>query len=291
MYNLKETNAVLIQSSFNKLSFPIISCMKFITYIARVLLVVIFCLSLAGPTQASTFDEMSQTLRIIQQQLNAYTASLQGGHVLGVSTIVVHNDTELANALKAVTGGETVQLAPGNYGAINIQIPYNRLQVGAIYLSNGAPMLTSPVTVTSADSNNRAVVSSIRIEGTPYWHITNLSFRPDAKKTAVDIKADAILVQGNDISFGDSTSWGQTEWTNYPGNGISVGGNNVEVSNNYLLNVDFGIIGGYVTNTYVHNNKIVNFKGDAFRGLGDGGRFEDNYAANSFGIEDRKSVV
>lgn len=249
------------------------------------LLVLIVCFSLALPAQAATLAEVEKALAGLKSALAEYQAVATTGQVLGASVITVSTDAELANALASVTGGETIKLNPGTYSAVNIQIPYNRLQVGTIYKSGAAKSPASTVTITSANPSNRAVLESIRTDGASNYRIEGLSFRPSTNGTAATLAGKNQFI-GNDISFGDSDSWTKENWLAIPGNGISVNGPDTEVAYNNLRGVNFGIVASYdADNINVHHNKIVNFKGDAFRGLGEYGVFEHNYAANSFGID------
>jgi len=66
----------------------------------------------------------------------------------GVGTVIaVATAAQLATAVANVTGGETILLAPGNYGTLNVK---NKL-------------LTTTVTIKSADATNDAEFSGIRI--------------------------------------------------------------------------------------------------------------------------------
>ncbi|QXQ06571.1 right-handed parallel beta-helix repeat-containing protein [Sphingosinicellaceae bacterium] len=65
------------------------------------------------------------------------------GKILNVAT-----NAQLVAALAVVKGGETILLAPGDYGTINIK----------------AKIMTSDVTIKSADANHDAVFANIRID-------------------------------------------------------------------------------------------------------------------------------
>ncbi len=64
------------------------------------------------------------------------------------ATINVSTAAQLAAAIKVVKGGETILLAPGDYGAVAIK----------------GRMLTSAVTIKSADSAHDAVITDLRID-------------------------------------------------------------------------------------------------------------------------------
>lgn len=226
----------------------------------------------------TTLDTVHSVLLVLQKQID--------GKVLGATTVVVSNDLELATALKNATGGDTIQLNPGVYGKIFIrEDQYNKLTVGAVTNLKRSGTLSSPVIITSKDPANRAVMTNIKLVGSPFWRIEGLSFRPAAGPSvkAIEVSADNVVITRNDITYGDSTNWTADEWNATAGNGIDVqGGNNVEVSYNNLKNVSFGIgIGFNAPNAHVIGNIVDTFNGDGMRGLGDNGLFEQNLITNA----------
>lgn len=77
-----------------------------------------------------------------------------------MATLNVSNASQLTAALNNANGGDTIRLAAGNYGALDL----NGIQ-------NNNLRYSSDVTITSADANNEAVFSSASIR-----YVTNLKF-------------------------------------------------------------------------------------------------------------------
>ena len=236
----------------------------------------------ATPTQSdlvSTLSSLKVTLISLQQRL-------LGGKVLGAQTIVVNNDVELRNALATVTGGETIQLNPGKYGKIIInEGQYSKIVVGSATGAKRVSKLSSPVTVISADASNQATIAALQVVGSPMWRFESLTVRPAARQLGVDIQAsNNIVFTKNNITYADDSSgWDATTWNNTTGVAVDVrsGSNNVEISNNYLKNVAFGInIYHGASNARVIGNTVDSFNGDGMRGLGDNGLFENNLIKN-----------
>ena len=207
--------------------------------------------------------------------------------VLGVTSILVTNNTELATALSTVKGGETIQLAPGNYGSISITGgAYSQMSIGGVKTGTKSPVLTSPVKITSQDSNNRAVVDRIETRSTDNWVFDSLIIKPAVPGVLTTF---AVMISGNNnmmqncyvtYSFENSDSWDAAKWAATVGSGISVnaGSNNV-IQNNYVSNVYMGISVG-APNTKVLSNVVNYFSGDGMRGVADNGLFEGNIIKN-----------
>jgi len=213
----------------------------------------------------------------------------QLAQVVSAGIITVANDQELFNALLTVRGGEVIKLKPGRYGVVRLTIPWNKLTVGTFSKAGATPILTAPVTIMSADPSNRAVMEAIFLNRTDKWRIEGISFRPTSKIQAASLSGDDIVFTNNDISFGNGV-WTKEEWNSIPGNGISVDGARVEVSYNYLKNINFGIGVGYNSSfAHVHHNKITDWAGDGIRGLGDNGLYEHNYISNPVQVNDNHS--
>ncbi|HEY0964364.1 MAG TPA: hypothetical protein VGE31_01055 [Candidatus Paceibacterota bacterium] len=231
----------------------------------------------------SNLSSYSSILNHIEQLLRQQLASVPQAQVLGAETIVVSNDAELHAALQRVSGGETIQLNPGNYGKITINDHYSRLYVGEILGPKRAGKLTSPVTVISKDDANRAVVAGIYVNSSPYWRFEGLSVRPALGVPAFEVYADNVVITKNDITYGDATNWTKDDWNKIKSNAIMVrNAKNVEVSLNHLKNVAHGIAIFHTSpNARVIGNIIDTFSADGMRGLGDNGLFEDNVVMNA----------
>ncbi len=247
--------------------------MKFITTVtAKVLILGVILALPAQAVQASTLDDMRKTLQSLQTTLSQMQASR--GVVLGANSIVVATPAELAVAISAATGGETIRLKPGNYGDVTI---------------SNASLLT-PATITSDDLNNRAVLSSIYIKGSK-WRIQDLSFRGIVTQWNYIIStaptASDVVITRNDIASANSenaSSWTPSTWlSNAVWYAIGVNGARAEVSYNYIKNVRFGIVSG--NGAHIHHNKMVHLAGDALRAFGPNDVIEHNYVANNYQID------
>ncbi len=253
----------------------------------------VFCLlcTMALPAQAASLSELTAKLQALQASLQNYQATLLGRvpvtHLTAATTITVANDQQLFTALTTVTGGEIIKLQPGSYSAITLDPGFWKLRVGTLIKTDFATnlsSLTAPVTITSADLTRRAVLQSIQItNGAKNFRIENLSFRPTTGATVASLIGSDITFTRNDISFGDSTNWTAADWNAKVGNGIEANGTNIDISYNYLKNVNFGINGG--TGSHVHHNKVENFIGDGLRGW-DNSTFDNNIVMNPFQVND-----
>ena len=252
-------------------------------------LVLILIVSLSSPNVSAaspTLDNLAQQIKVLQDIVNKLIKA-KSPQVLGVQSITVSNDLELANALASVVGGETILLAPGRYSAITIQIPYNRLVVGATFLSGKAKSPTSAVTITSANPDNRAIIESIKITGVDNWHIENVVvFRTDLSKThepAVQLGGNNLKFSRNVITYGDHTKWTtKQDWYDHVRTAAGMEGKNIEFSYNRITGVGFGLAVGYNSeNSHIHHNLVTNYSGDGMRGLGKNDRFEHNIISNA----------
>jgi hypothetical protein len=237
----------------------------------------------------TTASLLSQINTLLSQIRNLVPSSITQSFTVTSGSSVeipIANDTELYNALLNVKGGETLRLAPGKYSSITIykktstSANADRIGVGAVYKSNATPVLTAPVTVTSADPSNRAVIQSLELTNSEKWRFVGLSFRPSPKQKAVAFTTNDFKFINNDISSGDATNWTDTDWLNTAGDAID--GNPYdqtysrprnEIAYNYIKNVHLGIGAG--SNAYVHHNVVRGFSNDGSR-CNDNCVFENN---------------
>src|SRR5262249_34324176 len=87
---------------------------------------------------------------------------VQGGSPGGGQGVTVSSTSALIAALKAAHPGDTIKLAAGTYSSVVIQ-----------KLS-----FSSPVTITSADSNHPAVLTGLNVVGSNGLKFTGLVFSP-----------------------------------------------------------------------------------------------------------------
>lgn len=100
-------------------------------------------------------------------------------------TINVANATQLKAALKAVTGGETILLAPGNYGAVS-----------ARYLNPG-----SEVTIRSADPDNDARFSYLRVYDVSNFRFEDIDIQYVASASEVGQSSAVYVTRGSGLNF------------------------------------------------------------------------------------------
>jgi hypothetical protein len=82
-------------------------------------------------------------------------------------SVTVANAADLLSALKAAHAGDTIQLAAGNYGEINLN----------------ALNFSSAVTITSADPNHQAVITGLNVQNSSNLAFSHLELTPDAVST------------------------------------------------------------------------------------------------------------
>lgn len=95
-----------------------------------------------------------------------------------------------------------------------------------------------------------------------------------------------IQLDNNRITSHEEISdWNVPEWCIYARSGIHMGATRSKITNNTIKNIKFGIS---VTSDWnqVSNNKIVNFTGDALRGIANHLIFENNLIANALDVDD-----
>ena len=249
-------------------------------------LIIATYLATAPTASAASVSDLSAVLSRLESTLQHLLSLLPNHSVLGVGTVVVTNDVELANALKNATGGETIQLAPGTYGKIFMQGgQFNKLNVGATSIGGGTPTLGSKVIIESQSQNNPAVVHSIDVRSTDNWHFNNLDIRPGtsggANFKAVNMAGNNLAIENSTIDYGDSTGWTASDWTSKAGFGIYMSGSNNLVKNNSLHTINMGItLDQNGQGSVVQNNTIDGIAGDGGRQLQSGATWENNLFKN-----------
>ena len=84
--------------------------------------------------------------------------------------IDISTPPELLQVLEKAKGGETLRLAPGQYGELRLR-------------ENVGPF-TAPVTIVSADANQRAVFNAVNLQGVSNLNFVDLTFDYVAKYAA-----------------------------------------------------------------------------------------------------------
>ncbi|MEA3230574.1 MAG: choice-of-anchor Q domain-containing protein [Thermodesulfobacteriota bacterium] len=187
--------------------------------------------------------------------------------------VTVSNATELQNAINNAKGGDTILLNSGNYDNLRISNFNN-----------------SSVIIIKADKSATPVFSSVSIQNSSYWSLKGFVVKPrytnDADgKIAVELNGQYLVFENSTINFADDISgWTASNWLARTGNGIRMGGAHLAIRNNMITNVDHGIDGG-ATDSLVSGNRIVNFRGDGIRGLGDRMVYEYNTIKNAYEVD------
>ncbi|NOY94446.1 MAG: hypothetical protein GXP55_24990, partial [Deltaproteobacteria bacterium] len=177
--------------------------------------------------------------------------------------------------------GDTIWLASGYHGALEILSAYNAAPITLAALPDATPEF-----------------SSVRFRSADGWVLRGVSVSPSfaptyEAQTAIDINSHGfsgpsghITIEGCDVfSVRDISGWSANDWVNLAVNGIASNADDITLRDNTLTNVRFGIsMSG--ARAQVIDNSVRNFSGDGMRGLGDDGLFEHNYVANSYDVDD-----
>jgi parallel beta-helix repeat protein len=186
---------------------------------------------------------------------------------------VVSNPTELQNAINNSQGGDTILLNSGEYESLTISNLDNSLAI-AIKANTGAT----------------PVFSSVRIQNSSYWNLKGFVVKPRHTNnadgtTAVYLNGQYLVFEDSTINYADDISgWSASDWLAMTGNGIRIEGEHLTIRNNIITNVDHGISGG-ATDSVVSGNRIINFRGDGIRGLGDRMVYHYNEIKNAYDVD------
>lgn len=191
------------------------------------------------------------------------------------NAIRVANATELANAVRAAVGGETIALASGNYGVLTFSNRNMPNYVKIIPQEGAVP-----------------VFSQIAIFESSRWQISHVTVAPRFDlgadgKLAVRLTGSDNVFENSYINYADDIStWNLQNWLDRTGNGISFSGTRITVRNNWVKNVSHAI---ETDSTYplISNNVVENFRGDGVRIWGNFPTVECNVIKNSYGNENR----
>ncbi|MEW5685523.1 MAG: right-handed parallel beta-helix repeat-containing protein [Pseudomonadota bacterium] len=169
-----------------------------------------------------------------------------------MTTIYVNDTASLTAALKAAVGGDTIKLAPGTYSDLKFKI---------------APTYDSPVTITSADPNNPAVITDFTLSGIKNWSFSNLELKAldNPGMIANDGSYWAFKIYKADgVSFDNVSVHGSLD--DKPANdvsGISIAqSKNVSVTNSEFQQLERGVAFGNVQNVKVNGNNFHDLRSD-----------------------------
>ena len=180
-----------------------------------------------------------------------------------MTQITVESSTELAAALASATGGETILLAPGNYGDL----------VGKLL------NYTEEVTITSADHDNPAIFDTLYLWQSSYITFDNIIVDMPVDENTIELdeavwftQSSHITLKNSYIEGGDSVAGidpdspsGTQGWEGilgYPiGYGINISrSDNIIIDNNEITNFNQGIIIGSTDNITISDNHAYDLR-------------------------------
>lgn len=189
-------------------------------------------------------------------------------------TIHVSNSTELTAALARSTGGETILLAAGDYGVLDLK-GSSRFDLS----------FSSEVTIASADPANKAVISGMTLRNASNITFDGLVF--DYTWSAADtISTRSVYVRDaenltfrNSVFDGDLAGAGSSSTRGFAtGIGLAVtDSKNVTVENNEFFEFHRGLVIGDTDDIVVRGNDVHSMRSDGMNFAGvQGVTIEDN---------------
>ncbi|WP_297083091.1 nitrous oxide reductase family maturation protein NosD [uncultured Demequina sp.] len=181
------------------------------------------------------------------------------------------------NAGAPINAGDTIVLAGGNYGNLQIRGYYN----------------TQPITITSAQGQ-RATFSHISVSGGAGWVLDSLTVTGGGSSELVDIEdhghhgpTSDVTIQNSTIqTVANSSGWSASDWNNRALTGVQVKAESITIAGNTIRNVEHGIsLRG--DDQVVRNNSIDRFAGDGIRLVGtSNSRYIGNRISNAINVND-----
>lgn len=164
-----------------------------------------------------------------------------------MSVVSVKSQTELLSALKTAQAGDTISLAPGNYGKLNL----DATKYDSRYLK-----YSGEVKIVSADITSKAV-----IEGLTLTAVSNLKFQSinfDYRTASTSGSYAFIVNSSKNVSFRGDKFGGEYDANGY---GVGVGlkvsqGSNVLVENSTFTGFKKGIEGWATSGLTIKGNTI-----------------------------------
>jgi hypothetical protein len=174
--------------------------------------------------------------------------------------IIVSTASELTKAIKSVKGGETILLAPGNYGN---------------FAFVGTP--ASTVTIKSLDPNNDAVFRSLKLTRADNFRIEDVDINNPQGSGSVD-KALVINLSKNISIIGVDIAGSKdgNAWNDGYGAFIT-SSDNIAILDSTFVQTRIAIVAGRATNLVVAGNDISQSREGVQVGQINGGIFDRNY--------------
>ena len=181
-----------------------------------------------------------------------------------------------------ISEGDTLKLLSGFHGYVELSLQGS-----------------SSFTTIESDGSTPAELSSLEITSSSKVRVKNLSISPYHDPTyspslnrvgdivSIARSSDIELIDNEVFTIDNIADWSADDWNNRMSSGISVSSADAKIEGNIVRNINFGIsVGSSAHRVTVSRNQIINFAGDALRGLGDDGLFEHNFIANAFDVND-----
>lgn len=176
-----------------------------------------------------------------------------------------------------VKAGDTLWLASGDHGEIDLAGAYNALPIVIAALPGETPRVTRIALVGTQNWEIRGVAVSPSFAVPPLAPGTMARFESDGWWGPT---WDVTLAESELYSVDDASGWSANDWISAASSGIFVDGDRVTIRDNRLRNVRFGIsVAG--ADARILFNTINGFSADGLRGLGDGDHFEYNVVRNA----------
>lgn len=189
----------------------------------------------------------------------------------------VSNSEELMNALASATGGDTIELAGGDYGQLDL-ITFQTFGIKAIY--------DSPVTITSADTENRASFSGMDLREVKNLTFDNVIFDSDHSGGTLWVAPFRIL-NSEGITIRNSLFQGElASGTGDPtidgfatGKGLVIeGGSGIVIENNEFTTWHRALTVGDSIDVEIVGNEVHSIRSDGMNFVGvNNVLIEDNY--------------
>jgi Right handed beta helix region len=177
-----------------------------------------------------------------------------------------------------VKAGDTIRLESGYHGELVLRGAYNAAPITLVAAPGAAPTL-----------------SRVELTGTQNWILRGVGISPSfatpplSPATIVEIRSDGwwgpswddVVADSAIFTVDDASGWTADDWVDAASSAVYVSGDRIEIRNNRIRNVRFGIsVDG--ADARIADNLIDGFSADGMRGLGDGDVFEYNRVQNCY---------
>lgn len=192
------------------------------------------------------------------------------------------NNYTTINAGAPIKGGDTLKLLDGYYGDISYRnVSFDEPLIiqsdsvhgsvfGTVHLMGGANWTFDGIKVDYSQSSEPSP------SGGAIVHVETHSWQGLAHNIVIK---NSLITNTNDISGFDADDWNELII------GVKTSAENIELNNNEIVNVSFGISASG-NHTVATENTIHNFTGDGIRGLGNDSEYAHNVIYNGIDVSD-----